>query len=145
MYYLRLSLDVPKKPKRLYISGYRLYECTLSRRTVATNVELAFSERSLRQLCESKVTADRKLGAKVGERLRRRIADLHAAVSVKDLVTGQPREVEHDHYLVQVFDDCSISFCANHHTLPRLTSGKTDWSKVSRIKIVRIGAYVDHR
>lgn len=107
-------------------------------------MELAFSERSLRHLCESKATADRKLGAKIGERLRRRVADLHAAANVKDLVTGQPQEVANDHYAIRVVDNWSISFCVNHQTIPRLASGKVDWRKVSRVKIVKIGVNDEH-
>jgi proteic killer suppression protein len=140
MYYTSFFVDMSEKS----IPGYRLCPSVASRRTKGTNVELAFSERSLRQLCESKATAERKLGAKIGVRLQRRVADLHAAAHVKDLVTGQPHEIENDQYTVRVVDDLSISFCANHRTTPRLASGKVDWSKVSRVKIVKIGDNNEH-
>jgi len=32
-----------------------------------------------------------------------------------------------------------ITFCAHHNTVPKLQSGATDWSKVSRVKIIGIG------
>jgi hypothetical protein len=143
-YHRGILFDETRRSSIQATLGYRLYRVIRSRTNVSTNVELAFSERSLRQLCENKIAADRKLGAKIAGRLRRRLADLHAADFVNDLVTGQPREVANDHYTVLVIDDCSITFCPNHGTIPRLASGKVNWSKVSRVKIVKIGATNEH-
>ena len=144
MYYTALRFNDPPQSSLHHVLCYRLYSRYRFRTTVATDVELAFSERSLRQLCERKAVADRKLGAKLGERIRRRVAELHAAAFVTDLVTGQPHLSESDHYTVRVVDNWVISYSSNHRIVPRLASGKVDWRKVSRIKILKIGLADEH-
>jgi plasmid maintenance system killer protein len=104
-------------------------------------LEIAFAKKSLRNLCESDTKAKRELGAKIAKLLRRRLADLRAATCVKDIVAGRPREVgrgRHGRYAVELCDNSRIIFCANHITVPVVASGGVDWSKVSRVKILRI-------
>lgn len=104
-------------------------------------MELAFDKKSLRELCENAEKAKRKFGVRVAEKLKRRLADLRAATSVKDLVAGRPRELEgtkYRHIAIDLCEDYRILFCANHNVIPVLESGDVDWSKVSRIKILRI-------
>lgn len=106
-----------------------------------TALELAFSKRSLRHLCENEAKAKRELGASVAQKLRRRLADLRAATCVTDLVAGQPRELENlrsRHIAVDLREGFRIVFCANHNAIPTLESGGVDWAKVSRVKIMRI-------
>jgi len=108
---------------------------------IVTALELAFAKKSLRQLCESEAKAKRDLGVRIASTLKRRLADMRAATSVKDLVAGQPRELEGTHRLhiaVNLCDGSRIVFCANHNATPMLESGGVDWSRVSRIKILRI-------
>lgn len=105
-------------------------------------MELAFDKVSIREICESSSEAKRTLGPKVAEKLKRRLADLRAAASVHDLIAGHPREVHGPRYRrirVDLADDYYLVLSANHPVIPRLESGKTDWSAVSRIKIMRIG------
>ena len=104
-------------------------------------MELAFDNKSLRQVCENEKKAKRDLGVSVAEKLKRRLADLRAATTVEDLVAGRPRELDgaHDrHFAVDLSEDHSIVFCANHTEIPLLESGDVDWSRVSRVKILRI-------
>ena len=106
-----------------------------------TVLELAFAQKSLRQLCEDEARAKRELGETVAEKLKRRLADLRAASSVEDLVAGRPRKVKgdrHPHIAVHLCDRTCIIFCANHTKVQVLESGDVDWSKVSRIKILEI-------
>ncbi len=100
-------------------------------------LEISFAEKSLRQLCENGALARRKLGIKVAEKLKHRLADLRAASSVKDLVVGRPREVE-GIMSVDLCDDYRIILCANHNSVPLLDTGAVDWSKVNRVKILKI-------
>jgi proteic killer suppression protein len=104
-------------------------------------LELAFSTKSLRNLCENQTTARQELGASVAERLKRRVADLRAATSVKELVAGRPYELDgarREHLAVNLCDGVRIVFCTNHSKIPVLECGRVDWLKVSRIKIVKI-------
>ncbi len=108
---------------------------------IVATLELAFANKSLRQLCESEAKATREFGGRVAQRLRRRLADLRAATSVKDLVAGRPRELEsvrRRNVSVELAEGSRIVFCANHNSIPTLSSGGVDWSSVSRIKILRI-------
>jgi len=100
-----------------------------------------FATKSLRQLCESKTEANRHLGVTVAEKLSRRLSDLRAATSVKDLIAGRPRELRGARQPCLVVGLCEGSrlvFGPNHNVMPRLESGYVDWSKVSRVKILRI-------
>jgi hypothetical protein len=67
------------------------------------------------------------------------VADLRAATSVADLLIGAPREAQKEKIALDVGATFQITFCANHNTVPKLQSGATDWSKVSRVKIIGIG------
>lgn len=107
-------------------------------------MELAFTTRSLRLLCESKTKANKELGEETAEKFIRRLADLRAAICINDLVAGNPRELNHSseqQFAINISDDLNIIFCANHNTNPLLKCSKIDWSKVTRIKILKIGEY----
>lgn len=107
----------------------------------ADTLELAFDSRSLRSICESEAQAQRELGLSVAEMLKHRLADLRAATSINDLMVGQPRELDSaqiNHIVVDLCAGYLMIFCANHPNNPLTESGKIDWPKVSRIKILRI-------
>ncbi len=104
-------------------------------------LELAFANKPLRQLCENEAHAKRELSPTVAEILKHRLADLRAAVSVKDLVAGKPRRLggaDHQHMAIDLCDGYRIVFSANHPNNPVVESGELDWSKVSRVKILRV-------
>jgi hypothetical protein len=104
-------------------------------------MELAFATKSLRDICENAETARSKLGPKVSDKLKRRLADLRAAISVDDLIAGQPYMpdgVREARIALELGGGRRLIFAANHAVLPKLESGKMDWSKVSRVKLLRI-------
>jgi len=104
-------------------------------------LELAFDSRPLRSICESEAEAQHELGSSVAEMLKHRLADLCAATSINDLVAGQPRVLDGavlQHMVVDLSAGYLMIFCANHPNNPLTESGKIDWPKVSRIKILRI-------
>jgi len=105
---------------------------------IIIELELSFANRGLRQLCESSLQANRKLGVDIANELRRTVADLRASTSVRDLLVGAPRETQEDKIALDVGTSFQITFCANHNTVPKLESGAIDWSKVSRVKILGI-------
>jgi proteic killer suppression protein len=105
-------------------------------------LELAFATKSLRQICENNDKAKKELGNESAEKLIHRLADLRAITYVSELIVGNPRHVTYSnkpHFLVDLCSGYSILFCANHVKTPILISGAIDWSKVSRIKIIKIG------
>lgn len=104
-------------------------------------MELAFDSRSLRSICESEDQAKDKYGTAVAEILKHRLADLCAATSIKDLLVGQQRPLEGTNDLCRILDLCEnyqIVFCANHPKNPLTETGRVDWSRVSRVKIMLI-------
>jgi len=105
------------------------------------SLEIAFAEKADRRLCENEAIAERMLGIKVADKLKRRLADLRAATTVADIVAGKPQVLfgKYKHQIaVELCDGYSLVFCANHNTNPILESDKIDWSRVSRIQILRI-------
>lgn len=107
-------------------------------RSLRDSVELAFAEKSLRQLCESEATAQRVLGERAALKLKGRLADLRAAATVKDLVVGRPQELEGSAMALNLHSGSRMVFSANHHNIPVLKSGCVNWSRVTRVKILRI-------
>lgn len=103
-------------------------------------MELAFSTKALRTLCENEAAATQELGATRAGILKRRLADLRAAVSVSDLVVGNPREAadSNDNLEIDVGAGARLVFCTNHAVTPRLASGNVDWANVSRVRLLRI-------
>lgn len=111
----------------------------LTKRT--DTLEIAFASKSLRTICESEVQAKQELGPTIAEILKHRLADLRAALSIKDLMAGRPRRLDgtdQQYIAIDLCDGYRIVFCANHPYNPISGSGEIDWPRVSRIKILRI-------
>jgi plasmid maintenance system killer protein len=109
-------------------------------------LELAFETRSIRSLCEKPKKAESNLGIKSSNKLKRRLADLIAAPTARDIIAGNPT-VEtgnpHERMSIQLGEGFRLVFVANHNQNPVLKSGAVDWSKVNRIRIVAIEAEND--
>lgn len=103
-------------------------------------LELAFDSKELRSICESEDYAKQQLSALVVEALKHRLADLRAAISIKDLIAGKIRPLDNadQRIIVDLCEGYQLIFCANHPRNPLLESGNLDWSRVSRIKILGI-------
>ena len=105
----------------------------------ANTLELAFESKSLRAICENDAKAKDKLGPPVAETLKHRLADLRAATSTKDLLSGLPRVgADPQHMIVDLCNGYSMVFKANHTLNPKTETDQVDWERVSRIKILRI-------
>lgn len=84
------------------------------------------------------------LGPKAAEKLKRRLADLRAAAAISELVVSRPYELDgaRDHQMaMNLCDGTRIVFSANHSNPPTLKSGRVDWTKVNRIKIMDVENY----
>lgn len=105
-------------------------------------MELAFASISLRTICESEAQAKHELGPEVAETLKHRLSDLRAATSIKDLLVGRPHILDgtdHQHMAIDLCEEYQMVISANHPKNPFTESGKLDWPRVSRIKILQIG------
>ena len=103
-------------------------------------VEIAFDSIALRTICESEAHAKTTLGLRVAEVLKHRLADIRAATSIDDLIAGKPHLINEidQHMAIDLSDGYRIVICANHLKNPIMKSGRLNWSKVSRVKILRI-------
>ena len=93
--------------------------------------------KSIRQICEDEEFAKKELGEGVASSLQNRLTDLIVANRISEVIVGNP-EVVDEGYRINLSGDFYLFFCANHIEV-RLTKDKrVDWSKVNRIKILRI-------
>lgn len=106
-------------------------------------MELAFSTRELRTLCEVEAAAGRRLGGAASAALRRRLADLRAASNVAELLelTGRAPQQgpQKDQLVIDLVDSAVLVLGPNHVKTPRTASRGVDWSQVFRVMIMRIG------
>jgi len=100
-------------------------------------VELAFETKWLREICESEAMARRTLGTHVAKALKRRLADLRAAPSVRDLPLGKPNPPSGT-YLFDLANGFSLHVSANHVKNPTHKSGDLNWAKITHVKILEI-------
>jgi hypothetical protein len=104
-------------------------------------LELAFRTRALRTLCEHEEVAERKLGTSLADALRARLADLRAVSCIDEVPTGQPRRLPggSQHLMaLTLVRGYRLVFRPNHNETPLLESGNVDWTRVTRIKLLRI-------
>lgn len=105
-------------------------------------MDVAFADKSMRNLCESDSKATRTLGADVASTLKARLADLLAAEHVGELVSGAPRTLDgtlHGHLTMELGPKIGILLAINHTMPPTDASGQIDWARVRRLKVIRIG------
>lgn len=103
-------------------------------------MELSFRTRPLRSVCESDREAAACYGAEVAGALRRRLADLHAARTVDDLVTGELRFDGHEQENLHlgVMGGYELHCIPNHRNPPRDADGLIAWGGVHRLQVVNI-------
>lgn len=102
-------------------------------------MDLAFSTKHLRDLCEIEELARTSYGEKVSDILKERLADLVAAKSPSELPAGFPEPKGERNMGVKICDGYQIQFRANHLHNPVDHSGSVIWSEVTRILIISIG------
>jgi hypothetical protein len=104
-------------------------------------MELAFGTRQLRAICEDLAVAELSLSSSVSEQLRGRLADLHAARSLEELVAGRPTlDPDDERFLMlELAEGVILRIQVNHTDPPVLGDGTIDWTRVRRLKIASIG------
>jgi hypothetical protein len=98
---------------------------------------LAFATKALRDICESQAIAKEKLGAKVADALRRRLSDFQSIDSFDELPLAKPKKNSNS-ITFDLSDGWQLIVTGGHGENPKLPSGKTDWTKVTRVRIARI-------
>jgi proteic killer suppression protein len=109
-------------------------------------LKLNFKDKKLRDLCEKRAVADKKLGAVCARRLRARLDDLDTASRVTDLTAGNPHQLKGDRlgqFALDLAGGCRIVFAPDQDPLPVRDDQSIDWSQVIIIRIEFIGDYHD--
>jgi proteic killer suppression protein len=106
-------------------------------------LDLAFENIAIRNICEDEKEAERELGSSVSRYLQHRLADFNAAMNINDILVGNPRVCEYSTHdqkemAIDLHSDYCLIFRANHPQNPLDEMGRVDWTKVRRIKILRI-------
>lgn len=105
---------------------------------------LAFETEELRTICEDMDAARKALGDEASEMLPARIADLRAADTIADLLVGQPTaEGDQDAFMkIHIVDGMVMTLVPNHYRTRVTSTGLTDWSRVTRVRLLQIGTPV---
>ena len=104
-------------------------------------MELAFSSKDLRKVCEDSEVAETTLSTSAAIQLTHRLTDLRAAEHVGELLVGNPRlseSKELECYLIDLADNFKLIIASNHAKTPTRQDGAVDWQHVSRIIILEI-------
>lgn len=109
-------------------------------------MEIHFKDKKIRELCEKRAVAERKLGAACARKLRTRLDDLNAASRVTELVAGTPHPLKGDRsgqFAVDLAGGWRLVFVPRHDPCPVNKDLSIDWSQVTIICIEFIGDYHD--
>jgi hypothetical protein len=107
-------------------------------------VEFAFSTIELRGICESRRRATTALGFDAARELEQRLADLSALATVGDLIDLFADDIigrSPSERSVRLRAGYDLVFCAGHVDVPLAEDGSTDWTRVSRIRILALEAH----
>ncbi|MFA5241287.1 MAG: type II toxin-antitoxin system RelE/ParE family toxin [Sulfuricella sp.] len=107
-------------------------------------MEIHFKDKKIRELCEKRAVAEKKLGAVCARKLRTRLDDLDAAGRVTDLTAGNPHPLKGDRsgqFALDLAGGWRLVFAPDHDPCPVRDDLSIDWSQVTIICIEFIGDY----
>lgn len=109
-------------------------------------MHILYKDNKLRELCEKRAVAEKKLGAANAKKLRIRLLALEAASRVSELVAGNPHPLKGDRagqFALDLAGGWRLVFAPAHDPCPEHAHGGIDWSQVTLICIEYIGDYHD--
>jgi proteic killer suppression protein len=109
-------------------------------------LEIRFKDKQLRELCEKRAVAAKKLGDIGARKLQTRLADIAAASRVTDLITGNPHPLKgdrHGQFALDLAGGWRLVFVPANEPIPRRDDASIDWSAVTIVCIEYIGDYHD--
>ena len=110
-------------------------------------MEIRFVSRKMQKLCNSEKEMRAKLGARSAERLKQRLNEFKAAVTLEDMrrvPAARCHELSQDrkgHLAVDLAHPKRLIFEPDHDPLPRKDDGGLDWTKVTEIVIREVVDY----
>lgn len=109
-------------------------------------LDIRFKDKKIRDLCEQRALAERKLGSAGARKLRARLSDLEAVSRVSDLTAGNPHPLTGDRlgqFALDLAGGWRLVFAPDHDPCPTTPDGGIDWAKVTIVCIEYIGDYHD--
>jgi toxin HigB-1 len=104
-------------------------------------LEISFSTKELRDLCEQEALAITNIGIRASQALKNRLSDLQAADGVYDVLAGRPSVGlvgTNECYFFELADRYVLTITANHAQPRTVDNGQTDWSRVRRVKVLSV-------
>ncbi len=109
-------------------------------------MEIKFKDKKLRDICEKKAVAVKKMGDIGARKLQSRLADIAAASRVSDLLAGNPHPLKGGRlgqFAIDLAGGWRLVFAPANVPIPRREDASIDWSAVTLICIEYIGDYHD--
>lgn len=107
-------------------------------------MEIKFRNKKLRELCEKRREAEKKLGSACARKLRARLDDLDSSSCVTELVAGNPHPLKGDRdgqFALTLTGGWRLVFSPGNEPCPLRPDGSIDWIEVTIICIEFIGDY----
>ena len=107
-------------------------------------MEIRYRNKQLRELCEMRAAAERKLGAACASKLGIRLLALEAALRMGDLIAGWPHPLKGDRagqFALELVGGIRLVFSAAGEPCPTLAGGAIDWPNVTAVCVEFIGNY----
>ena len=105
-------------------------------------MEISFSSKELRAICEQHREADKLLGESIAKVLRARLSDLLAVERYDEIPLGNARIAFIDSeecITIDIKNSVVMCLISGHLKTPRKLDKTIDWVKVERLKLVYIG------
>lgn len=109
-------------------------------------MDIEFSSPDLQALCEQQRIMTKQLGDICSRKLRTRLSDLRAVVSVAELNTGRPHPLKGDRtgqFALDLHGGKRLVFEPANIPVPMFEDGSIAWVLVTKVRIVFIGDYHD--
>lgn len=109
-------------------------------------MKIQYGDKRLRDICEKRAVADKRLGAVCAGKLRVRLTALDAATRVTDLVAGNPHPLKGDRagqFALDLAGGWRLVFAPANEPCPTHEDGNINWSQVTIVNIEYIGDYHD--
>ena len=109
-------------------------------------MDVRFRNRKLRDLCETRIRAERRLGPDSARKLRSRLSDLEAATCVAELHAGRPHTLtgaRKEQIALDLAGGMRMVLSPDQEPYPRHADGGVDWTRVTAIRIESIEDYHD--
>jgi len=109
-------------------------------------MDIEFSSPDLQVLCEQQRIMTKQLGDICSRKLRTRLSDLRAVVSVAELSAGRPHPLKGDRtgqFALDLHGGKRLVFEPANIPVPIFEDGSIAWVLVTKVRIIFIGDYHD--